>query len=175
MFQFVNGTIFNDHIKVRGFSLAQCISSDTKSGMYRGISVEFLKEFPELNILRTSNLAFGALGTAVPIRVDKKFIYNLVTKPLAWMKPTLTCVYFALQSMRAHAQDNGILNIAVPLLGSGCDRLNFEMDVFPMLESVFKNTNIAIHIFYLGNNPILEKLEIIQRLVIFLFSIDYLV
>ena len=170
MFHFAKGTIFNDHIKVWGFSLAQCISSDTKSGMYRGISVAFLKEFPELNILRTSNLAFGALGTAVPIRVDKKFIYNLVTKPLAWMKPTLTCVYFALQSMRAHAQDNGILNIAVPLLGSGC-----EMDVFPMLESVFKNTNIAIHIFYLGNNPILEKLEIIQRLVMFLFSIDYLV
>ena len=155
-----HGSVFHAN---ESFSLEQCISRDTHEGMFRGISVKFLENFPTLRNLKLSPLGFDTLGTAIPVKVKDKFIYNLVTKPLHYMKPTITCLYFALQSMREHATENGVLNIAVPLLGSGCDKLNFPNDVFPMLKSVFGNTGINIVIYYLDITPELVALIVLQR------------
>ena len=166
MINFVHGSIFNAPKKS---SLAQCISGDTKFGMFRGISVDFLRHFPELQILRGKSMSYDKLGTAVPVKVEERFIYNLVTKPLHYMKPTKACVYSALHSMRAHAIENSVLNLAIPLLGSGCDKLDFCSDVFPMLEDVFEGTGISIEIFYLKLTPALLRLKGLIRLVISCF------
>ena len=143
--------------------MAQCISCDTHEGMFRGISVKFLENFPALRTLKLSPLGFDTLGTAVPVKVEHKFIYNLVTKPLHYTKPTITCLYFALHLMQEHATEKSVTNIAVPLLGSGCDKLDFSNQVFPMLKRVFGNTGINIVIYYFDLTPELDTLIVLHR------------
>jgi hypothetical protein len=54
------------------FSMAQCISRDTHEGMFRGISVKFLENFPALRTLKLSPLGFDTLGTAVHLQFGYK-------------------------------------------------------------------------------------------------------
>ena len=61
--------------------------------------------------------------------VKKVYLYSM-TKPLYWMKPTLSGLFSSLQSMSEHAVVNGVTNIAATLLGSGCDKLNFKRTCF---------------------------------------------
>ena len=131
----------------QNYSLAQCISSDKKFGMFRGISILFLKHYLMLQTLRDNSLESDKLGTLVPLKVWNKYIYNLLTNPLYWMKPTLSWLFSALQSMREHAVVNGVTNIAAPLLGSGCDKLNF-----PILKQVFDNQPVDLAIYYLEHS-----------------------
>ena len=142
MITFVEGSLFSAS---QGFSLAQCISGDVKFGIFRGISVQFLEHYPGLEHLRSYNVL--SLGTAVPVKIRGKFIYNLVTKTLYWHKPVPYNIFVALKSMRSHASDNSVRDIAVPFLGSGIDRLDFFNVVFPMIKTVFGETAINIHVY----------------------------
>lgn len=67
----INGDIFNSMGK---FSFAQCISQD--AAMFRGISIKYLKVFPELEKLRGQKM-IGTLGIAVPVKIGSAFVYNL--------------------------------------------------------------------------------------------------
>ena len=81
MLYFIHGDIFSAPVS---YSLGQCISKDTKRGMFKGISLSFLKHFPELVSLWSTNVV---LGTAEPVKIGQIFVYNLVTKPYFWSKP----------------------------------------------------------------------------------------
>ena len=142
MITFVEGSLFSAN---KGFSLAQCISGDVRYGMFRGISVQFLEHYPGLEQLRSYSVL--NLGAVVPVKIRGKFIYNLITKPLHWHKPVPYNLFVALKSMKSHASDNSVRDIAVPFLGSGLDRLDFFNVVFPMNETVFGGTNINIHVY----------------------------
>ena len=136
MITFVFGSLFT---RDYNFSLAQCISSDV--GMFQGISVKFLELYPELRGLRC--VGDREVGTVVPMKVGGKCIYNLITKHFYWNKPTLTAIYSALWSMKCHARDFQVFDIAVPFLGAGCDKIDFYCDVLPMprtLVSIFTFT-----------------------------------
>ena len=137
------GNLFNAQST---FSLAQCISRDTNVGMFRGISVSFLEKYPELETLRSTNVT---LGTAEPVKVGKIFIYNLITKPTFRSKPLLPTLKSALISMREHATTHGVADIAAPLLGCGCDKLQFENDVYPILKDIFGTHHINLYVYSL--------------------------
>ena len=81
MLYFIHGDIFSAPVS---YSLGQCISKDTKRGMFKGISLSFLKHFPELVSLRSTHVVLGA---AEPVKIGQIFVYNLVTKPYFWSKP----------------------------------------------------------------------------------------
>ena len=89
---------------------------------------------------------YGVWGTevgTVVMKVGGKCIYNLITKHFYWNKPTLTAIYSALWSMKCHARDFQVFDIAVPFLGAGCDKIDFYCDVLPMprtLVSIFTFT-----------------------------------
>ena len=68
MFSLVHGNIFDAS---GNFSYAQCISSDTSSGMFRGIAVDFLSHFPELEVLRSYDMS-NTVGKAVPVDIGGK-------------------------------------------------------------------------------------------------------
>ena len=51
----------------QNYSMAQCISSDTKFDMFRGISILFLKHYPILQTLRDNSLENDKLGTVVQL------------------------------------------------------------------------------------------------------------
>ena len=130
----------------KSFSFAQCISKDTNVGMFRGISVTFLKKYPELKILRSTRVV---LGTAEPVKINDIFVYNLITKPTFQSKPMLSTFKSTLISMLNHASLNGVTDIAAPLLGCGCDKLSFETDVYPILSDIFGTNCINLHVYSL--------------------------
>ena len=105
-------------------SLAHCISADAH--MSAGIALKFVSQFPILAKIRKEH---NYIGTAKPVFVGGRFIYNLITKPNYWMKPTVFSLFSSLKSMLAHAESCRITDISIPKIGSGCDKLNFEMDV----------------------------------------------
>ena len=148
MINLVKGDIFN---APNTFSFAQCVSKDSHQGMFRGIAVEFLKRFPALKVLRGKVLVEGS---AEPVFVDGKIIYNLVSKPTFWSKPKVGCLRACIVSMHDHASGWGIEDIAVPLLGSGLDKLDFAAAVYPILENVFGGSKVHLHIYHQGRHGI---------------------
>ena len=142
MITFTEGSLFSTN---HSYSLAQCISSDVQHGMFRGISVQFLDHFPELEELRF--MGELVLGAVVPVTVGGRYVYNLVTKTKYWGQPVPYNIFITLKAMRVHASENSVKNIAIPFLGSGLDRLNFFEDVFPLIREVFENTKLYVHVY----------------------------
>ena len=70
MLYYVKGNVFEFQ-----YSLAHCISSDAR--MSRGVAKDFVDNFSDLNLLKVIN---SGVGLAVPIWVENRYIYNLVTK-----------------------------------------------------------------------------------------------
>ena len=99
MFSLVHGNIFDAS---GTFSYAQCISSDTSSGMFRGIAVDFLSHFPELEVLRSYDMS-NTVGKAVPVDIGGKHIFNLVSKTKFYGKPTTLTMESCLESMKIQA------------------------------------------------------------------------
>ena len=152
MIIFVEGSLFSASPR---FSFAQCISGDVQFGMFRGIALQFLKIFPDLEQLR--------LYEVMPWEIDGKYIYHLVTKEKYWHKPVPYNLFVTLKSMKKHASENLVRDIAVPFLGCGRDKLDFHSVVFPMIKTLFEDSQINIHIYY----PMSHVLRM-QRLVIIL-------
>ena len=134
MITFVEGSLFSASPL---FSLAQCISGDVAFGMFRGISVQFLKFFPELEQIRLYEML--RLGEVLPWETGGKFIYNLVTKQKYWYKPVPYNMFVTLKAMQTHASENFVSDIAMPFLGAGHDKLDFFNVVFPMIKTIYLN------------------------------------
>ena len=100
----------------------------------------------------------GTLGSAVPVKSGSAFVYNLVTKRYHYGKPTLGQLNDSLVSMHQHAVVNGVHGINMPLLASGCDKLNFCRDVFPLILNAFGCSVITVRIYYLKPPPQLQDL-----------------
>ena len=151
MFKEINGDLF---ACPTSYSLAHCISCDAV--MSKGIAIDFVRKFPTIAQLRSSG---NQIGSAIPIFVDGRFIYSLITKKRFYDKPVVSTLKHTLQSMLWHALENGVINIAMPKIASGCDKLNFELVVKPLIISVFNNTRINIfvhHLDYLQHGYALE-------------------
>ena len=144
MLYFKLGNVFH---APRSFSLAHCISQDTSVGLFKGISVQFLRMYPQLHSLRSETVT---LGSAEPVKVDKIFIYNLISKPTYWSKPKLKIFEETLMSMFNHACSNGVTDIAAPRLGSGLDKLDFDHNVYPLILKYFGSTRVNLHVFSLN-------------------------
>lgn len=52
-----------------------------------------------------------------------------------------------------------VSDIAMPFLGAGCDKMDFYNDVLPLVEDLFKDTSINIHIYSLQLNRFTTCLE----------------
>lgn len=72
-----------------------------------------------------------------------RFIYYLVTKKYSSGKPTLYTMWNSLKKMQQHVQANNVKQLAIPRIGCGLDRLEWN-DVKFMLEHIFKDTDVKI-------------------------------
>ena len=124
------------------YSLGHCISADAR--MSKGIALQFVKHFPQLQQIRDGR---NLVGNTRPVFVSGRFIYNLITKTFYWGKPYISDLYASLMSMRAHAESNRVGDISLPKIGCGCDGLNFGRDVLPILSSVFAHSSVNVHVF----------------------------
>ena len=157
--QIQNTITFQSHFKItevkgdlfsapNSASLAHCISRDCKLGA--GIAKIFRQRFGRIDELKSMNVMVGGVG---PIRVNERFIYNLVTKEHYWGKPTYECLKKSLFAMKEHAIKHNVLEICMPRIGCGLDKLEWSK-VMTILGEVFGGGAIHIVIFLNRNYKI---------------------
>lgn len=126
------------------YYLAHCISADF--GMGKGIVVEFNKRFnmkqkiTELypDGFRDPDGCYEPIGCVL---IDR--VFNLITKKRYFDKPTYYSIEGALYFMREICQDNGIKKVAMPVIGCGLDRLQWDK-VSNIIRKMFDDTDIEI-------------------------------
>ena len=131
----------------QGWWIAHCISGDFALGA--GIAKQIDEAFGMRDMLR---IQWGFISEKNP---DMGFwcapcgnVLNLITKNKYWHKPTLASMREALEDMLKVVEERGVKKIAMPKIGCGLDRLNWD-DVSPMIQDVFKNTDVEIMVCYL--------------------------
>ena len=131
----------------QGYMLAHCISADYALGA--GIAKTIDEAYGMRKMLAASwpdgREMYDAMGAMC---LPCANVYNLVTKARCWHKPTLDSLREALHDMRLHVVEEGVTKIAMPKIGCGLDRLEWE-DVKPMIQEVFDDTDVEILICYL--------------------------
>lgn len=126
----------------QGYYLAHCISGDYALGA--GIAKQFVENYNmrfklHKNFPIPDGEKFANVGQA--LLVDN--VFNLVTKARVFHKPTYESLYDTLLDMRVQCENLDISRLAIPLLGCGLDRLNWEQ-VKDIIEDVFDSTDIEI-------------------------------
>lgn len=126
------------------YYLAHCISADFALGA--GIALEFDKRFGMRRKLLSGYpqylqyiMLYRIQGEC--ILIDR--VFNLVTKERYFQKPTYRSVKQALMMMKKLCVAKNINKIAMPLIGCGLDRLQWEK-VSEIVQEVFKDIDIEI-------------------------------
>jgi predicted nucleotide-binding protein (sugar kinase/HSP70/actin superfamily) len=127
------------------YFLAQCISADF--GMGKGIAVEFNKHFNMknrlveryTNWLRYWDMSDEQKGTCL---LEGR-VFNLITKRNYWNKPTYETMEKALKAMKILAKNNDVDKIAMPTIGCGLDKLEWNK-VSWLIKQIFEDTDIEI-------------------------------
>lgn len=128
------------------YDLAHCISADF--AMAGGIAVEFNRRWDMKNRLITKcRHVFPQFdftqGFAISENVGQFQVYNLVTKRHVEDLPTIYTIENALVSMKQQMKQSNSHRVAMPLIGCGIDRQNWN-DVKAAIQKVFGNTNIEV-------------------------------
>ena len=122
----------------QGYMLAHCISADFALGA--GVAKKINEQF---NMRAQLRAKYDNAFVSAPCCLVCMNVFNLVTKDQYWGKPTLSSITSAIKSMRDIALSMGIKKIAMPKIGCGLDRLNWQ-DVSQIIVDVFNDTDIEI-------------------------------
>lgn len=126
------------------YYLAHCISADYALGA--GIAVEFNKRFDmrkKLNEDAPDYLEYMQLYNLQGECVLIERVLNLITKEKYYHKPTYQSMTHALKCMKMVCEANDINKIAMPMIGCGLDRLQWDK-VSKIIKEIFKDTKIEI-------------------------------
>lgn len=126
----------------QGYYLAHCISGDYAFGA--GIAVQFVEVYNMRYKLHSqypipNSEKFANVGKA--LLVDN--VFNLVTKARCFHKPTYDSLYDTLVDMKDQCEEWDITKIAIPYIGCGLDRLEWDK-VRDIIEDVFEDTDVEI-------------------------------
>ena len=131
--------IYGDLFQVdKKYYLAHCISADFALG--KGIAVEFNKRF---DMKRKLHNQFIVNDDCWPTCYMIDNVFNLVTKEKYWHKPTYQTLRGALVDMRKHIERYDIKYVAMPMIGSGLDRLEW-LKVSKLIQDVFNDVDVEI-------------------------------
>lgn len=126
------------------YYLVHCISADFAMG--KGIAVEFNKRFDMKNKLRThypDYLNQWQSGKKRSGCILAGHVFNLITKERYYHKPTYESLQGALECMKALCAEKDVRRAAMPVIGCGLDRLEWEK-VSAMIQEVFSDTGMEI-------------------------------
>lgn len=126
------------------YYLAHCISADF--GMGKGIAVQFNVYFDMKNRLNKKYPGYLRKFCCSNIHGDcilEDQVLNLITKERYWGKPTYESITQALKKCKDICMKNGINKIAMPMIGCGLDKLNWDK-VSQIIQETFKDTDIEI-------------------------------
>lgn len=126
------------------YYLAHCISADF--GMGKGIVVEFNRRFSMKQLLQTKYPNYLSWWDNAENKGDclpEGQVFNLITKRNYWLKPTYQTLTNALIKMKALCVNNDIYKIAMPIIGCGLDKLEWDK-VSQIIKDIFADTDIEI-------------------------------
>lgn len=128
------------------YALCHCISSDFALGA--GIAKAFAKMGVKKALCEKFPKQWQGGGYCLIIETNGVTVANLVTKERYFHKPTLETLRQALEIFRTQALQMGIRRIAMPKIGCGLDKLDWE-DVRETIKGVLGNTEIEILVRFL--------------------------
>lgn len=131
---------------------AHCISADFALGA--GIAVQFQNRYGLREKLRAMmpERDLQSFQSRVGSCVLLDNVFNLITKPLCWDKPTYEDLQKSLIAMREMCVRYRINYVAMPQIGCGLDRLEWPK-IEKLIREIFAPTNVNITIYYLpGKN-----------------------
>lgn len=123
----------------RTHCLAHCFSRDFH--MNNGIAKRFNDIFNNKDYLIKQNQKVGGLAV---LPNERNFIYYLITEENYYNKPTLFSLFNCTEKLKIHMLKNNVNKLAIPRIGCGLDKLNWDNEVKPMIQYIFENTNIEI-------------------------------
>ena len=132
-------------------SIGHCISADAQ--MSKGFAQYSSERVPRLR--RTCRRANLLKDQVLPFwhSSSRRYVFNLVTREKYSDKPDLQTLATTLQNMQAHATMHGISAIAIPKLGCGLDKMNWQ-DVVKLLRDIFAYSEIQIVVYSLDEQAI---------------------
>lgn len=122
----------------QGYYLAHCISSDFALGA--GIAKTFDSVYNMRFKLFKNYPDYKYVGGDA-LLIDN--VYNLVTKPKYWHKPTYDSLREALEMMKEQMDFVGATKLAMPKIAAGLDRLEWQK-VYDIICEVFEDTDVEI-------------------------------
>lgn len=125
------------------FIFAHCIAFDLKLGA--GIALEFRKRYPNLIPYLHQNIPNNYPNIIGYCDSSGRYIYNLITKESSYGKPTRNTLNQTLIQLKESMINLNQKYLAIPLLGSGLDRLNWN-DTENFIRDIFQDTDIMISI-----------------------------
>lgn len=126
----------------QGYYLAHCISGDYALGA--GIAKNFVNVYNmRYKLFKNYPIPIGEKYANVGKALLIDNVFNLVTKPRCYHKPTYDTLYDTLLDMKQQCEQLDIDKVAMPLIGCGLDKLEWEQ-VYDVIESVFGDTEIEI-------------------------------
>lgn len=127
--------------------LAHCISADFALG--KGIALQFNEHFNMKNKL-LNEFAFKWDNEGYCLIAKNTPVFNLVTKKRCWNKPTYDTLRQALVSMKEKMIELNVKKVAMPFIGCGLDKLEWDK-VKMTIEEIFDDDVEIIVCSYVKN------------------------
>ena len=127
----------------KGTSMAHCVSADFH--MSAGIATEFKKRFGHVGDLLDQNKTIGEVAV---LKDGERYVLYMVTKERYYMKPTMENFEKTVTSLRNTCSENKIRNLAIPRIGCGLDKLDWDT-VKECLIKTFDKDDITISVYTL--------------------------
>ena len=128
----------HEDIFLESENLVHCISDDKM--LSKGFAKQIDEKFQSRNFLRNKN------GNVIvqPINENKK-LFHLSTKAKYFEKPSLNMIKLCLDELKEYCSHNNILELHMPKISSGLDKLSF-VTVRKLIQETFNKTNIRIFV-----------------------------
>lgn len=129
------------------YYLAHCISGDYALGA--GIAKVFTTKMDmKFKLFKNFPIPIGQKYANVGKALLVERVFNLVTKGRCFEKPTYDSLWVTLCDMQKQCKELGITKLAMPKIGCGLDKLEWE-EVKELIFEVFEDDDIEIVVCYL--------------------------
>lgn len=134
------------------YTLVHCVSSDFAMGA--GVAKTFVEKFPKMKPYLIKN-TIPTIGNAILYSNDiySHDVFNLITKEKYYHKPTRQSFNNSIDALKRMCVYYDINKLAMPLIGSGLDKLNWN-ESSKYIQEVFADTDIEILVVKLQLNKI---------------------
>lgn len=139
------GDLFSDEI-LSNYALCHCISLDFALGA--GIAKAFSAMGVKKQLCEKYQKEWQGRGYCRITETNGVIVANLITKERYFHKPTLETLRQSLEDFRKQALEINLPKIAMPKIGCGLDKLDWN-NVREVIKEVFGSAEIEIMVRYL--------------------------